>query len=206
MDSLKELKLIGITYNQIENGVYALILEEVGGQRRLPIVVGYPEAQSIECKLQEVKTPRPLSHDVMVSILQKLNAKLESIFIYRLENGVFAANLNIVNEDGKRVVVDSRSSDAVALAIRMSAPIMTTDELLKTTGFIPEKPKRGEKADKEKKTQFFKSPRPTTGKKMNYHVMSTTALEEELARLVKEEKYEEAALIKEELENRKSSE
>ena len=99
MDKIR-LELIGITYNQIESGVYAVILQQAGGTRRIPIIIGYSEAQAIECKLQEVRTPRPLTHDLMASILSEFGITLREIVIYRLDSGVFAAEL--VLSDGSR--------------------------------------------------------------------------------------------------------
>ncbi len=131
-----QLKLIGITYNQIESGVYALILEEVGGKRRIPIVIGYPEAQAIECKLQEIRTPRPLTHDLMKGMMESFGLILSCVDIYKLPSGVFAANLVMEGPDGELHKIDSRSSDAVALAIRCDAPIYTTADVLEESGFL----------------------------------------------------------------------
>ena len=131
---LVELKIVGITYNQIESGVYALILENVEGTRRIPIIIGAPEAQAIECKLQGVQVPRPLTHDLMIGTLEAFGIELTRVEIRRLPNGVFAADLYLT--DGIRQnKVDSRSSDAVALAIRAGAPIFTSQEVLDETGF-----------------------------------------------------------------------
>ncbi|MDE6423105.1 MAG: bifunctional nuclease family protein, partial [Muribaculaceae bacterium] len=122
MQKKYRLELVGITYNQIESAVYALILQQVGTSRRIPIIIGYLEAQAIECKLQEVATPRPLTHDTMAASLAAFGISLVRVEIRKLPNGVFAADL--VFSDGKiEKVIDSRSSDAVALAIRVGAPI-----------------------------------------------------------------------------------
>lgn len=137
MKKRHRLRLVGITYNQIESGVYAVILEEVYGLRRLPIVIGYAEAQAIECKLQEVRTPRPLTHDLMKSILESFDLNLHAIEIYKLPNGVFAADLLIEDKEGTLKRIDSRSSDALALAIRFDAPIYTSSEVLDESGFSP---------------------------------------------------------------------
>lgn len=137
MKKRHRLKLLGITYNQIESGVYAVILEEVGGDRRIPIVIGYAEAQAIECKLQEVKTPRPLTHDLMKTVLDSFELKLHAVEIYKLPSGVFAADLLIEGPDGDLRRIDSRSSDALALAIRTNSPIYTTAEVLEESGFRP---------------------------------------------------------------------
>ena len=131
------IQLIGITYNQIENGVYAVILQEVNGTRRVPIIIGFPEAQSIECKLQEIATPRPLTHDLMVNLMSTFGISLREVEIYRLPSGVFAAEL-VLYANGERRIVDSRSSDAIALAIRVGAPIYTSVQVLDEVGFEPD--------------------------------------------------------------------
>lgn len=131
------LQLLGITYNQIESGVYAVILREVDGNRRIPIIIGYPEAQAIECKLQEVVTPRPLTHDMMMNFMTEFGISLKEIEIRRLPSGVFAAD--IIFSDGTNThTIDSRSSDAIALAIRAGAPIYTSEAVMDEAGIIPE--------------------------------------------------------------------
>lgn len=135
------IQLIGITYNQIENGVYAVILQEVHGTRRVPIIIGFPEAQSIECKLQEIATPRPLTHDLMVNLMSTFGISLREVEIYRLPSGVFAAEL-VLYCNGERRIVDSRSSDAIALAIRVGAPIYTSVQVLDEVGFEPDETTR----------------------------------------------------------------
>ncbi|MDE5552534.1 MAG: bifunctional nuclease family protein, partial [Muribaculaceae bacterium] len=137
MKKRHELKLIGITYNQIESGVYALILEEVNGARRIPIIIGYPEAQSIECKLQNIKTPRPLTHDLLRVIMESFELTLLCVDIHKLDNGVFAADLVMQDKDGNLRHIDARSSDAIALAIRTGSPIYTDAEVLEESGFLP---------------------------------------------------------------------
>lgn len=133
------LQLVGITYNQIESGVYALILGEVDGNRRIPIVIGYPEAQAIECKLQEIITPRPLTHDLMTVMLHSLGATLQKIVIRKLPSGVFAAYIHLLTLSGEQIQLDARSSDAIAVAIRVNAPIYTTEALLQEVGFVAER-------------------------------------------------------------------
>lgn len=137
MKKRHRLKLIGITYSQIESGVYAVILEEIDGVRRIPIVIGYPEAQAIECHLQEINTPRPLTHDLMKSMMGEFGLQLKCIDIHKLPTGVFAADLVIEGPDGELKKIDSRSSDAISLAIRFGAPIFTTADVLEESGFLP---------------------------------------------------------------------
>ena len=200
------LELMGITYNQIESGVYAVILREVGGQRRIPIIIGYPEAQAIECKLQEVITPRPLTHDTMINCLDNFGIRLKEIEIRKLPSGVFAADMLFTDGNITRIV-DARSSDAIALAIRANAPIYTSAEVLEDAGFDPgsneskkEVEAETEAVDNLLKTQALQS---KTGKKDDYiRQASTETLKIMMQQAAEKEDYEEAARIKEELDKR----
>ncbi|MBD5269686.1 MAG: bifunctional nuclease family protein [Bacteroides sp.] len=202
MEDLYRLKLTGITYNQIESGVYALILEEEQSGRRLPIIIGYPEAQAIECKLQEIVTPRPLTHDLMVSVFDTFGISLKSVVIRKLPNGVFAADLTLQNEETIRTV-DARSSDAVALAIRVGAPIYTTSEVLDEASYLPEE-KQTEERTRPSSTPSRRRPGntpPPAPEKLSD--MPDSMLAQLMQKAVEEENYEEAAKIKSEIERRK---
>ncbi len=187
-DNRRKLNLIGITYNQIESGVYALILEEEGSDRRLPIIIGASEAQSIECKLQEIIPPRPLTHDLFVNVMRAYGLRLIDIDIKRIEGGIFAADLNLT--DGERELsIDSRSSDAIALAIRMGVPIYTTEKVLSEVAV--------------ERTEAY-SHKPMVKKHPgSISVMTDEKLEALLAEAVEKENYEEAQKIKEELDRRR---
>lgn len=198
MDDSIELRLVGITYNQIESGVYALVLEDPVMKRRLAIVIGYPEAQSIECKLQKVRTPRPLSHDLLASMLQALGAELLRVDIHRLPGGPYAGKLTVRNCFGQILEIDSRSSDAIALAIRVGAPIFTNRALLDKEGYTPNETKASKLTSTPSKATAKVSPKP--GKQLTYK-----QLEELLEKLVNEENYEEAAKVKIEIERRKNA-
>ncbi len=132
-NQLIRLKVVGITYNQIENGMYAMVLEEENGSRRFPIIIGYNEAQSIECLLQKIKTPRPLTHEFTSDILNSFGIEIESVVIKQLENGIFTADV-ILRKDDDVKVLDARSSDAIAIAMRADAPIFTSQALLEKCG------------------------------------------------------------------------
>lgn len=198
------LELVGITYNQIENGVYAVLLQEVGGTRRIPIIIGYPEAQAIECKLQEVNTPRPLTHDMMASTLSAFGIRLQEVNIYRMPDGVFAAELVFEGPDGERRV-DSRSSDGIALAIRVDAPIFTTREVLDETGFDPKDKKPPYRAE-PKPLNLKANPRQNARKVLEQDIQLATIplekLQADMERAAESEKYEEAARLKAEIERR----
>ena len=194
MEESVQLKLMGITYNQIENGVYALILEDPITKKRLAIVIGYPEAQSIECHLRGVKTSRPLSHDTMAAILQQLGGKLLRVDIHRLPAGPYAGKLSILTEYGEVREVDARSSDAVALAIRVGAPIYTSLALLEKEGYVPRPGKEAKENNKRK----------SASARLSASGLSISELEALLEKYVAEENYEEAAKIKQEIDLRKS--
>lgn len=199
------LELLGITYNQIESGVYAVILQQAGGSRRIPIIIGYAEAQAIECKLQEIVTPRPLTHDLMVNMMSSFGVELVEVNITRLPNGVFAAELLLTGPDGMEHRIDSRSSDALALAIRVGAPIYTSPEVLEEAGFEP-----GERKSANARIAVpKKSPEPQKTRvsfKSDMSVKSIEDLKRDMQRAADAENYEEAARIKEEIDRRSKSE
>lgn len=132
-NELVRLKVVGITYNQIENGMYAMVLEEEDGKRRLPIIIGYNEAQAIECLLQKIKTPRPLTHEFTSEILEAFDIEIESVIIKQLANGIFTADVTL-KKDSETRILDARSSDAIALAMRAEAPIYTSISLIDKCG------------------------------------------------------------------------
>lgn len=192
MDDSVELKLLGITYNQIESGVYALILEEPVGKKRLAIVIGYPEAQSIECHLQNVRTPRPLTHDLMATLLSSLEARLLRVDIGHLPSGPYTGKLSLENIYGEIKELDARSSDAIALAIRVGAPIFTSRALLEEKGYSPT-------ADTEKNDIVSNE-----SSDFKWNKYSDVQLLKLIEQYVGDENYEAAAEIKIELERRKN--
>lgn len=184
MENRCKLNVVGITYSQIERGVYAIILQQENTNRRLPIVIGTSEAQSIECKLQNIKTPRPLTHDLMISCLRNYGVEITEIYIRRLPNGVFTADLKL-SSDEKTIIIDSRSSDAIALALRSDAPIYTSQEVMDEAGFdVKDTNKKQEKAP------------------VSYSEMSIDELNKMLQIAVENEQYEEASRIKKEIDNK----
>ena len=137
MENKVKLKIVGISYSQIRSGAYALILAEENGLYHIPIVIGASEAQSIAIKMEKINMPRPLTHDLITNISQAFGIKLTEIFIYKFEDGIFYSELTF-NDGDRQIVIDARTSDAVALAIRIKAPIFTTREIIDETGFIME--------------------------------------------------------------------
>lgn len=199
MENRYRLELIGITFNQIESGVYAVILQQAGTKRRIPIIIGYPEAQAIECQLQGIAPPRPLTHDTMVRTLASFGIVLQEVFIKRLPNGVFTADM--IFSDGKTTVtIDGRSSDAIALAIRVGAPIYTSETVLKEAGFEMGKRNTPQGKDNKKGNTVITN----IADKKDFSTLSDQQLTDAMKEAVACENYEEAAKIKNEIERRNS--
>ena len=194
-DSRVQLRVLGISYSQLQSGAYALIMAQVNGPYRIPIVVGAAEAQAIAIAIEGIQPPRPMTHDLLFKITDACGVKLRQVFIYKFENGVFSSELTFSDGD-KTFTVDSRTSDAVALAMRTSAPIWTTLEIISETGFIIEETTAHLKRDDTNSdTQSEKSNSDEN--------LSIDQLQELLNKMVDEENYEEAARITKLLEQRK---
>ena len=184
-----ELTVMGITYNPVQNGAYALLLREVNGPHRIPIVVGASEAHSIAVRLENMMPPRPLTHDLMNSVLHAYGISVEEVMIYEFSEGVFKSQLTLNN--GKcEISLDSRTSDAIALALRTNARIFTTPEIVKKTGIYMEEDK-GEVVHKSQR---------------NPDDYSIEELKQQMQQAVDEENYERAAEIKQLISERTSTE
>ena len=190
MDDRVKLKVMGITYSQIQNGAYALVLAEENGDRRIPIIIGTAEAQSIAIRLEHLTPPRPMTHDLFASFAQGFGIRLREVFVYHYEDGVFSSEL--LFDDGTRQIrIDSRTSDAIAIALRTQSPIYTTEKIISEAGIIfQEEPK-------EKKKEETK-----TVKRKHLNDYSTKELKERLEEAVRMEAYEKAALIGQEIKKR----
>ncbi|MDI9605849.1 MAG: bifunctional nuclease family protein [Bacteroidota bacterium] len=133
--NLIKLSILGISFSQVQAGAYALIFAEENGIRRLPIVIGTPEAQSIAIVMEGITPPRPLSHDLICSIFKELGIQLIEVVIHKFEDGAFFSEL-LLEQNGKEYRIDSRTSDAVALAIRTRSPIYTTREIMRNMAIV----------------------------------------------------------------------
>lgn len=130
-----QLRVMGLSVSQIKQGAYALILQQVNGPVHIPVVIGVPEAQAIAMQMEKVVPPRPLTHDLFAGFCRGFGVVASEVFINSFEDGVFTAEITL--SDGTReVVLDARASDAIALAMRLHAPIFTTPEILRETGFV----------------------------------------------------------------------
>lgn len=195
MEKIK-LNILGITYSQVQQGAYALVLEQDGGPYRIPVVVGLAEAQSIAVKLEGVIPPRPLPHDIMVSAAHAFGIQVDEIFIYKFDEGIFLSELRMSNDD-RQIAINCRTSDAIAIALRTGAPIYTTPEVVEQTGFI---------IPDEQLEDTPKSDEPARPKKTREIAnMTTKQLEKMLAHCVESEEYERAAEIKREIDRRREN-
>ncbi|MDE6695772.1 MAG: bifunctional nuclease family protein [Muribaculaceae bacterium] len=205
-NELVRLNIVGITYNQIENGMYAMVLEDEDGRLRLPIIIGYNEAQSIECLLQKIKTPRPLTHEFTTEILDSFNIVIESVIIKQLDNGIFTGDVTLC-KGSDRHVLDARSSDAIALAMRTNAPIYTAKSLLEKCGVEKDSmstrnPNVSSRHSIPAQQAIERVKRPEVNK---YDDTSEIELLTMMEQAVKEEDYEKAAEIKLEIEKRRGA-
>ena len=173
------MNVMGITYSQIQAGAYALLLKQRDGDLRVPIVVGTSEAQSIAMRMEHVIPPRPLSHDLMVSMFHAFGISLDEVMIYKFSEGVFMSRLKLSTAN-QNLELESRTSDAIALALRTNAPIYTTREVLDKTGFLIKDGEQGKVAVKPKRSLSD---------------MTVEELQKKLSRAVELEKYELAASI-----------
>lgn len=205
-NELVKLRIVGITYNQIENGMYAMVLEEEDGILRLPIIIGYNEAQSIECMLQKIKTPRPLTHEFASEILNAFDISMESVVIKQLENGIFTADVTL--RQGERYnVIDARSSDAIALAMRSGAPVFTSRELLERCGIDRESfaPRNLHVVSRQSIPVKKAIERVKNTESTPYSNESLESLKRMMDEAVKKEDYEKAGEIKLEIDRRRTS-
>ena len=132
-----QLKILGLTFSQVQTGAYALILGEEGGKRRIPVIIGTPEAQSIAIFLERLTPPRPLTHDFFIAFADNMNVRIKRIHIHQYEDGVFYSQV-IFDTGAKTFSMDSRTSDAIALALRGNAPIFIADEIINEIGILME--------------------------------------------------------------------
>ena len=204
------LHVVGLSYSHIQTGAYALILGQVNGPYRIPVVIGPSEAQSIALKMEGINPPRPMTHDLFNAMVHAFGIKLQEVFIYRFEDGIFSSELTFT--DGERtIVLDSRTSDAIAIAMRTGSPIYTTPEILEKTGFTMEQI-AGE-ADEEELISDSTAEIETIladddSENRNEPRLENYAIEElerTLEKLIETEEYEKAARVNEILKRKRDS-
>ncbi len=196
------LKVLGISYSQIQTGAYALILAQYDGPYRIPVVIGAAEAQSIALRMESITPPRPMTHDLFVSFAHAFGVKLTDVFIYKFEDGIFSSELTFT--DGERTIkIDSRTSDAIAIAMRTGTPIYTTRNILDETGFIMEVQSDEDlDNDDEDSGEDYSGETPFPEPKLENYTVEE--LERTLEKLIRDEQYEEAAKVSELIKKKKN--
>ncbi len=185
------LKILGLSYSQDQSGAYALVLAETDGNRRIPIIIGAVEAQAIAINLEGLKPPRPLTHDLFTTVLSTFEILITEVFIHAFEEGIFYAEMKLTGEKGN-FSIDSRTSDAIALALRCNCPIYTTEEVMSKTGIlidfedIEEEPAIEDELDEHSV----------------YDEFTLDELNEMLEKAIGDEEYEKASVIRDEISKR----
>ena len=192
---LKQLVIRGISYSQTQSGAYALLLEHEETNVKLPVVIGNFEAQSISLGLEkDIHPPRPLTHDLFTKFIIETKHSIANVIIYQIVDGVFFSNINLLNDEtGHPLVLDARTSDAVAMAVRFDAPIFTTEEVLNEAGIlleIEEKPAEDPVYSELASDQSLSA-------------LSMEELQKLLEEAVKDEDFDTAMEIQEEIKRRK---
>ncbi len=203
--SLVRLNIKGISYSQTQNGAYALILSEVDGERKLPIVIGAFEAQSIAIALEkEIKPPRPLTHDLFKNFADRFDIIVKQVIIHKLVDGVFYSSI-ICERDKIEEIIDARTSDAIALALRFQAPIFTYKNILDQAGiYLKVNPKKDDEDDAENLLvdELVSEDVEIVNKETSYKDLSIEELNRMLDQAVVNEDYELAARIRDEISKR----
>ncbi len=205
-NNMKKIKLdiVGLSYSQTQSGAYALVLGEISGRRRLPIIIGAFEAQAIAIEIEKMTPSRPLTHDLFKSFADAYHINIQEIIIYNLVDGIFYSKL--ICSDGKKTVeIDARTSDAIAVAVRFDCPIYTYEFILSTAGIVIEGNDfvylENINETPEEKTVTAAGGGTTGG----FNSLSTDELKSKLQEALFEEAYEKAAKIRDELNRRKAS-
>jgi len=191
-----ELDVVGISSSQTQTGAYALILAERYGNRRMPIIIGAYEAQAIAIELEKMRPQRPLTHDLFRTFALAHQISIREVLISKFQEGIFYAEIYSVDGEGQEVVIDARTSDAVAIALRFGCPVYTVEEVINQTGITMD-------ADPEsiEDEDTFGEPGETTPKGLTDY--DTDTLKSMLEEAVKGENYELASQIRDEINRRK---
>jgi bifunctional DNase/RNase len=189
------LEIIGMSYSQSQSGAYALILGEKDGKRRLPIIIGGFEAQSIAIELEKIKTPRPLTHDLFKTFAESFDIRILEVIINKFSEGVFYAVL--ICSDGKtEMEIDSRTSDAIALALRFGCPVYTFESIMVAAGILMEEDTENSKQDNPAEDENL-------NEETSFSEYSLEELTQMLQSSVENEEYEKASRIRDEIKKRK---
>lgn len=190
MDEKVKVSVLGFSFNQTRSGTYGLVLSEENGPRRLMVVVGTPEAQSIAFELQQSKPPRPLSHDLFKSLVQQLKITVLEVLIYKYEDGIYFSKI-FLRQKEDIVELESRTSDAVAIALRVKAPIFTLESIMSNQGVVFDERDQNKSSDQSDDDELDLS--------LDYSLLNKDELETMLQEAIEGEDYELASLLRDEL-------
>ncbi len=198
-----ELEISGLSHTITQSQSYAVLLSEVNGLRKLPIVIGAFEAQAIAVAIEKVVINRPLSHDLMKNIFTMFQINLKEVLIDNLQDGIFYSKL-VCERDGQEVEVDSRTSDALALAVRFNCPIFTYEFILDSAGAIINEPDAKEGSEEEEEeSETLETLNASISPQTDLSKLTIKDLNQKLGELLDKEDYEAAARIRDELDRRK---
>ena len=195
-----ELDIVGLSYSQTQSGAYALVLGEINGRRRLPIIIGSFEAQAIAIEIEKMTPSRPLTHDLFKSFAEAYHIAIQEVIIYNLVDGIFYSKL-ICTDGKKSLEIDARTSDAIALAVRFDCPIYTYEFILSSAGIVIE---GNEFVYLENISETPEDAAPVAAT-AGFSALSDDELKSKLQDALAEESYEKAAKIRDELNRRKAS-
>jgi bifunctional DNase/RNase len=192
----------GLSYSQTQSGAYALVLGEENGERRLPIIIGGFEAQSIAIALEkDMNPPRPLTHDLFKNFADQFKIGLKEVLIHKLQDGVFYSTL-ICEREGETHALDARTSDAVALAIRFKTPIFTFEEILNKAGVILGEGANVDPTAAEDNSEAISPEKKDTVDTSGLAALPIDSLKQQMEEAVRNEDYEKAARIRDEIDKR----
>ncbi|MCT4615548.1 MAG: bifunctional nuclease family protein [Marinifilaceae bacterium] len=195
-----KLNVLGLSYSQTQTGAYALVLMEETGSRRIPIIIGGVEAQAIALQLENIAPPRPLTHDLFKQFSEAFSISILEVNIYKLEEGIFYSEL-VCQKGSQKVRLDSRTSDAVAIALRFGCPIYVQENIIEKAGIEYEMDGDDNKVRTNKEPEFFEEKSPNDP---SYSGYSIPQLENLLNEAITREDYEKASYLRDEITKRKN--
>ena len=180
-----QLKILGLTFSKVQAGAYALILAEEGGKRRIPIIIGTPEAQSIAIFLEGLTPPRPLTHDFFIAFAGELKVRIKQVYIHQYIDGIFYSQV-VFNTGTKIFSMDARTSDAIALALRSNAPIFIAEKIINEIGILLEE------------DYFWEEPEklPQTKSNVPFESLQPDELQKQLNEAIAQEDFEKASYLR----------
>ncbi len=189
-----QCEIVGLSPGPSTGGAYAILLKEIDGNRRLPIIIGHFEAQAIALEMEGIKPPRPMTHDLLKNIIDNLGGTVIEIFINELRENTFHAKI-IIDVSGLTNEIDARPSDAMALAVRTDAPIYVAESVMEAASFIPSDEPEQEVSDSFEENHEQRSSETRHRSKE----AQIAALQEKLREAIEKEEYERAAKLRDDI-------